>query len=186
MTPEETKLYNELKKLVKRANQRIIRLERLVESQGEFATKQLYDYLTSEKVQAITKQGRIKITGFTIDQMEAIKKATEEFLESDFSKTGTIKKYKAKIEKQVGVKLSYQDISAMYEARELWQWVDETYGSAFWIDFAPRIMTESKNEWVEFAEKYASDGNDIEVRNKLRQIYDYIKKHGLRGVVRFD
>ena len=42
MTPEEQKLYNDLKKLAKRANQRLVRLERLTGEKGTFASKQLY------------------------------------------------------------------------------------------------------------------------------------------------
>ena len=41
MTPAEQKLYNDLKKLAKRANQRLVRLERLTGEKGTFASKQL-------------------------------------------------------------------------------------------------------------------------------------------------
>lgn len=185
MTSDESILYNELKKLVKRANQRIVRLERLVELQGEFATRQLYDYLESEVLQAKTKQGRIKISGLDQEQMEAVKQAVEEFLNDPFSTTGTIKKYKKKIEKSLGTKVTYEELSAMYTARELWKWVDDEYGSTFWTDFAPRIFTDDKETWVKFTAKY-SETNDEDVKEKLRRIYDYIREHGLRGVVKFD
>lgn len=185
MTSEESILYNDLKKLVKRANQRIVRLERLVESQGEFATKQLYDYLESEVLQAKTKQGRIKISDLNQEQMQAVKQAVEEFLNDPFSTTGNIKKYKRKIEKSLGMKITYKELSAMYAARELWKWVDDEYGSLFWIDFAPRIFAEDKETWVDFAAKY-TETNDEDVKEKLRRIYDYIREHGLRGVVNFD
>lgn len=185
MTSEESILYNDLKKLVKRANQRIVRLERLVESQGEFATKQLYDHLESEVLQAKTKQGRIKLTGLNQAQMEAVKQAVEEFLTDPLSTTGKIKEYKRKIEKRLGTKITYVELSAMYKARELWKWSDDEYGSTFWTDFAPRIFTENKKTWVNFASKY-TETNDEDVKEKLRRIYDYIKEHGLRGVVKFD
>lgn len=185
MTSEESILYNDLRRLVKRANQRIVRLERLVESQGEFATKQLYDYLESEVLQAKTKQGRVKLTGLNQEQMIAVKQAVEEFLADPYSTTGKIKAYKRKIEKSLGIKVTYEELSAMYTARELWKWVDDEYGSTFWVDFAPRIFAEDKDTWVNFAAKY-TETNDEDVKEKLRRIYDYIKEHGLRGVVRFD
>lgn len=41
------KLFNELKKLSKTANQRILRLERLTGEKETFAVKQLTDYLST-------------------------------------------------------------------------------------------------------------------------------------------
>ena len=53
-TPTEASLFNLLKKEAKKANQRILRLERLTGQTSTFATKQLYDYLDSEKLNALT------------------------------------------------------------------------------------------------------------------------------------
>lgn len=56
MTPEQASLFSEMKKLSKRANQRIVRLERETGLQDSFAIKQLKDYLSSEKVNTWTKK----------------------------------------------------------------------------------------------------------------------------------
>lgn len=187
MTTEEKELYNDLKMLVKRANQRLVRLERLTGEKDSFASKQLFDYLSSEKLKAVTKSNRIKIDNFNSEQMGAIKNAVEEFLDKDSLSTITnIKKYKAKVEKAIGTEVSFKDLSAIYKARDLWKWSEEQYGSAFWTDFAPRILEQSENEWIEFAKTYSQEGNDLEIKQKLTEIYDYIKKHGLRGAINFD
>ena len=141
MTTEEKKLYNDLKMLVKRANQRLVRIERLTGEKDSFSAKQLFDYLSSEKLKAVTKTNRIKIDNFNLEQMRAIKNAVENFLDKDSLSTVTnIKKYKAKVEKAIGTKVSFKDLSTIYKARDLWKWTDEQYGSAFWTDFAPRII----------------------------------------------
>lgn len=187
MTTEEKELYNDLKMLVKRANQRLVRLERLTGEKDSFSAKQLFDYLSSEKLKAVTKSNRIKINNFNLEQMQAIKNAVENFLDKDsLSTVSNIKKYKAKVEKAIGTEVSFKDLSAIYKARDLWKWTEEQYGSAFWTDFAPRILEQSKNEWIEFAKLYSQEGNDLELQGKLSQIYDYIQKHGIKGAINFD
>ena len=187
MTLEEKELYNDLKKLVKRANQRLVTMEKLVGEKDAFASKQLLDLLSSEKLKAVTKSNRIKTENFNLEQMEAIKNAVEKFLDKDSLSTITnIKKYKAKVEKAIGTEVSFKDLSAIYRARDLWKWAEDQYGSAFWTDFAPRILDQNKNEWIKFAETYAQEGNDLELKEKLTEIYDYIQKHGLRGAINFD
>lgn len=187
MTFEEKELYNDLKMLVKRANQRLVRLERLTGEKDSFSSKQLFDYLSSEKLKAVTKTNRIKTDNFNSEQMEAIKNAVENFLDKDSLSTVTnIKKYKAKVEKAIGTEVSFKDLSVIYKARDLWKWSDEQYGSAFWTDFAPRILDQNKNEWIEFAKTYSQEGNDLEIKQKLTEIYNYIKKHGIKGAINFD
>ena len=187
MTSEEKELYSSLKTLVKRANQRLVTMERLTGEKDSFSSKQLFDYLSSDKLKAVTKKNRIKTENFNLEQMEAIKTVVENFLDKDSLSTITnIKKYKAKVEKAIGTEVSFKDLSAIYRARDLWKWSEDQYGSAFWTDFAPRILDQNKNEWIKFAKTYAEEGNDLETKQKLTEIYDYIQKHGLRGAINFD
>jgi hypothetical protein len=187
MTTEEKELYNDLKMLVKRANQRLVRLERLSGEKDSFSAKQLFDNLSSEKLKAVTKTNRIKTENFNLEQMEAIKNAVENFLDKDsLSTVSNIKKYKAKVEKAIATEVSFKDLSAIYKARGLWKWSEDQYGSAFWTDFAPKILDQNKNEWIEFAKLYSQEGNDLEIKQKLTQIYDYIQKHGIKGAINFD
>lgn len=186
LSSDEQQLFNELKKLSKQANQRILRLERLTGAKETFASKKLFDYLSAEKLQAISKKGRVKISGFDMEQMDAIKTALEDFLSGGYSTIGEIKKYKTKVEKAIGTSLSYKDLSEVYKARDLWKWTDDQFGSAFWVDFAPQIMYQNRNEWIKFVEVYVQEGNDKEVKEQLTKIYNYIRKHGIKGAVAID
>lgn len=186
LSSDEQQLFNELKKLSKQANQRILRLERSTGAKETFASKKLFDYLSAEKLQAISKKGRVKISGFDMEQMDAIKTALEDFLSSGYSTIGEIKKYKTKVEKAIGTSLSYKDLSEVYKARDLWKWTDEQFGSAFWVDFAPQIMYQNRNEWIKFVEVYVQEGNDKEAKEQLTKIYNYIRKHGIKGAVAID
>ena len=56
MTPQQVSLFNQLKKLSKQANQRILRLERYAETTEPFAVKQLADYMSSSKLELWTKK----------------------------------------------------------------------------------------------------------------------------------
>ena len=98
MTPQEERLYNDLKKLAKRANQRLVRLERLTGEKGTFASKQLYDYLDSSELQALSKTGRIRVSkNFSFTQLKVIIKATNQFLENPTSTQSRSKKENKRI-----------------------------------------------------------------------------------------
>lgn len=62
MTPKQASLFSEMKKLSKRANQRIVRLERETGLQDSFAIKQLKDYLSSEKVNTWTEKRTCRLS----------------------------------------------------------------------------------------------------------------------------
>lgn len=180
-------LFNELKKLAKRANQRILRLERLTGQQGLFATKELYDYVSSYKVQGLSDTGRIRVSKkFNESQLIAMIKATEDFLDSKYSTEKQVKQLKSEIEQSLGFKIDYTTLSAMYQAQELWRWVKDNYDSDFWTEDAPMIFRMTKQDWVEDLATRINGLKDEEVINHLKAIYDYIKKHGLRGVVVID
>lgn len=96
LTPEEQELFNELKKLSKRANQRIVRLERAF-GKDTWATKYLREKLVAEPLQAWTLKGRVKVNkSMTVTQMKATIKATNQFLNSGMSIRRGIKKAKKK------------------------------------------------------------------------------------------
>lgn len=86
MKNENLELYNEIRKLIKRANQRLVRLERFTGRQNSWASKILRNKLDSEKLNAWTVKGRIRINkNMSKTQLHAIKRATENFLNSKTS-----------------------------------------------------------------------------------------------------
>lgn len=175
---ENEKLFNELKKLSKRANQRIVRLERLTGIKEGFATKQLADYLSSEQVQGWTKKGRVRVSkSMTDTQMIAAIKATKNFLEDVSNSTQKgLKKQKKEIEGSIGKPVSYSQMNTLYTASQLYKWANDEFGSRFWQDFAPLVFSQTKNEWVEYCATYIDKINDTIVLNKLKVLYDYLKK----------
>ena len=92
MTEEQAELFRELTKLSKRANQRLVRLERVF-GKDTWASRKLKNRLDIEPLQAWTKTGRVRVNkSMTITQLRATIKATNQFLNSQTSTVAGIKK----------------------------------------------------------------------------------------------
>ena len=123
-TSEENVLNQELIKLVKRANQRLRRIEKLTGIKESYATKQLYDYLSSAPIQAITKGKRISLrSNFTLMQQKAIIKAVNEFLKSSTSSVRGIKSYIKKLSFETGKKISSKMADTIYKVTHNFDWL---------------------------------------------------------------
>lgn len=118
LTREEQELFNELKKLSKRANQRIVRLEREF-GKDTWATKYLKEKLATEPLQAWSVSGRVKVNkSMTVIQMKATIKATKEFLNSSISTKRGVKKAKQKAIKTLKTRFSTDVSDISYEEAE--------------------------------------------------------------------
>lgn len=118
LTREEQELFNELKKLSKRANQRIVRLEREF-GKDTWATKYLKEKLATEPLQAWSISGRVKANkSMTVTQMKATIKATKEFLNSSISTKRGVKKAKQKAIKTLKTRFSSDVSDITYEEAE--------------------------------------------------------------------
>lgn len=120
MTREEQELFIELKQLSKRANQRIVRLEREF-GKDTWGTKYLKEKLEAEPLQAWTKKGRVKANkSMSSTQMKATIKATKEFLNntSITTKRG-IKKAKQKAIKTLKIRFSTEVSDISYKEAEV-------------------------------------------------------------------
>lgn len=177
MTPAEQKLYNDLKKLSKRANQRLLRLERLVGEKGTFASKQLYDYLDSNELKALSKSGRIRVSKqFSLTQLKAIIKATEQFLGSEESRVSGVKKRTKEYSEKAGKPISYKQSNAVYRARKNYTWIYEYMTpSEFWT-FVKLAKEErwNKETFIEQISAYITKEIDIELKQDLEDLYDYV------------
>lgn len=119
LTREEQELFNELKTLSKRANQRIVRLEREF-GKNTWATKYLKEKLEAEPLQAWSKKGRIKVNKSMSEvQMSATIKATREFLNSSISTKRGIKKAKQKAIKTLKIRFSTEVSDISYKEAEV-------------------------------------------------------------------
>ena len=180
MTNYESVLYNEMKKLSKRANQRILRLERLTDATSPFSVKQLESKLSADTLNAWTKTGRVSLKkGLTPLQMKSINKALRQFLSpNSISTVKQAKEYTAKVSQKAGKKLSLKQASTYYKKKVDYEWIYQYIPeSDFWA-----IANEGKKEkWNE--EKFSDEllsiinvqrGIDEELINDIKSLYEYV------------
>ena len=180
MTAEESALYNELKGLVRKANQRMDRVERLTGEKYTFAAKELYDELSSSTLNALTKKkGRISLkSSYNLTQMRAIKKATEKYLDSKTSTVRGIKKTKKKFEENAGKEMTYDQIDDVFQAgKEAESGDSEDFqDSEYWI--MKRVAKEEGWDQETFIEQVGNLSEkelDPDKRARLEKIYLYIQ-----------
>lgn len=169
---------SELLKLIKQANQRIVRLERETGLKASFGTKQLYDYLDVPYIDAITKQGRIKRTKeYTTMQEKAIKKAIENFI-NEGSSIKEIKKFKQKYSAIAGKELNYKQADTYYRVIhtfEQWLYDENITRSEFWNYWVPQAKVMDKKSWAEALIEHKSAIVDRKMREDIEVLYDYVK-----------
>lgn len=184
----DQKLINELNKLSKRANQRILEIERLTKRKSpQFAVKELADYL--ENANALTKRkgksiraSKFKKSMTETDVVGAIN-ALNRFLENkEGSSASRIKKYITKMEKKLEVKLKPHEASLLYIASREWQWIEDyTNGSEFWkyydYEFKKDIPTEEA--FITYLKEHLFDKKlqiDEDLKQKLKDLRAYLMK----------
>ena len=187
LNSEQQQLYNELKKLSKRANQRIVRLEKEF-GKDTWATKRLKDKLAIEPLQAWSKTGRIKVNkSMTITQLKATIKATQQFLNSKTSTKKGIKQIRKTTIKQLAKSLGTEEEDLTNEEAEtLYNMLSDDYmidilkyipASDFWalIEDA-KEAGDTEDSFISRISDYINFGNDVNMRRKLLTIYEkYVK-----------
>jgi uncharacterized protein YbcI len=188
LNSEQQQLFNELKKLSKRANQRIVRLEREF-GKDTWATKKLRDKLVTEPLQAWTKTGRVKVNkSMTVIQMKATIKATQQFLNSKTSTKRGIKQVRKTTIKQLAKSLGTDEEDLTYEEAEtLYKMLSDDYVTDI-MKYIPdsesflaliedaKEAGDSQDSFISRISDYIEFGNDVDMRNKLIIIYEkYVK-----------
>lgn len=180
MTKYEQELYNEMKKLSKRANQRILRLERLTKTTSPFAVKQLEAKLSSDTLNVWTKTGRAGTKkGLTATQMKAINKALRQFLSPNaISTEKQAKEYAKKLSMKAGKKINIKQASIYHAKKVNYEWIYPYIPeSDFWA-----MANESKEyQWTEdrFEEELVDvikrqRGIDKQLIEDIKNLYEYI------------
>lgn len=189
ISQEQKELYEELKKLAKRANQRIVRLEREF-GKDKWAVKNLRDRLDTQKLNAWTKTGRIKYNkSMSITELRAVTKATKQFLNSQTSTKRGIKQVRKKqiegIKRSMSIddeEFSYEEAEALYR---LFEDTDFTYfvpkyftASEFWsLIQEAKDQNLDENGFIELIEMYLTVGTDVDMLMRVKAIYDkYVVK----------
>ena len=153
MTSEESALFQEVNKLVKRANQRLLRMERATGEKGSYSAKELYDKLSSDTLNAITAPtdrhvgGRISMKkSYNVQQLRAIKTATEKYL-NEISTVRKAKSYAKEVSEKSGVPLDLKRASSIFQLRDNYEWIYEYYkGSDFWAEYGNPVIKKEMNQ----------------------------------------
>lgn len=187
LNEKQQELYNELKKLSKRANQRLVRLEREF-GKDTWASKKLRNRLESNPIQAWTLSGRVKVNkSMTMTQMRAVIKATEQFLNSKTSTVSGVKKVKkttiAGLAKSLGTD---EETLTNEEAEALYDMLSDDYvtdilkyipASEFWaLVQDAKEQHDTEQQFINRMKDYIDFGNDKDMVIKLTSIYiKYVK-----------
>lgn len=190
ISQEQQKLYEELKKLAKRANQRIVRLEREF-GKDKWAVKNLRDRLDTQKLNAWTKTGRIKYNkSMSITELRAVTKATKQFLNSQTSTKRGIQQVRKKQIESLRISLSTDEKEFTFEEAETFYRLFEDTDYTFFIrkyDIPASafndLIQEAKEynntfeDFLENLEIYITIGNDKELLTRAQAIYEkYVKE----------
>ena len=190
ISQEQKELYEELKKLAKRANQRIVRLEREF-GKDKWSVKNLRDRLDTQKLNAWTKTGRIKYNkSMSITELRAVTKATKQFLNSQTSTKRGIKQVRKKQIESLRISLSTDEKEFTFEEAETFYRLFEDTDYTFFIrkyDIPASafndLIQEAKeynntfDDFLENLEIYITIGNDKELLTRAQAIYEkYVKE----------
>lgn len=187
LNEKQQELYNELKKLSKRANQRLVRLEREF-GKDTWASKKLRNRLESEPIQAWTSTGRVKINkSMSMTQMRATIKATEQFLASKTSTVSGVKNVRKTTIKGLAKSLGTDEESlSNEEAEALYDMLSDDYvtdilkyipASEFWaLVQDAKEQNDNEQQFINRIKNYIDYGNDKDMVIKLTSIYiKYVK-----------
>lgn len=175
--------YGKLLKDVRRANQRIQRLQGRY-GESSWAINQLYEKIDNKNVNGIsTLTGNIRIDKNMSDiQLRAIQKATSTFLDSQTSTLRGIKK--AVNNMQDALKKNYSDIDKplsdkdaeklynIIENRDIRNTVEQVGASETWTRaLRAKEQNLSKDEFIDLFKNTDIDINDLDVKADLERIY---------------
>lgn len=180
-------LYNEVKKQVKKANQRLVRLERETGRNNSWAAKRLESKLTGY-MNAWTDSARIRINkSMSITRLKAIEKATRQFNESKTSKVSgvrdTIKKQKEAMKESLAKEyedkielLSDEEINNLYDMmsdKDSSKLMEYVPASSVWqLIIDARENKDNETQFLERIETYIETTNDSDMKEKITNIYN--------------
>lgn len=176
--------YNNLVKDVKKANQRIQKLQGRY-GESSWAINQLYDKIDNKNINGVSVlTGNIKINkNMSEIQLKAIEKATTKFLDSQTSTLRGVKKAISNM--QDAIKTNYSDINKPLsdkDAEKLYSFLEnkdtrgtvEKIGASDTWTRAIQAKEEnlSKEDFIDLFKNTKANINDMDVREDLETIYN--------------
>lgn len=180
MTNKE-KLHKQVVKNVKKVNAMLQMLRGQIDKNhpGWAATRML-NYLSADVINAVTKKGYIKFNkNLSVGQMNAILKATNNFLNSKTSTVQGVKEARQRIidEYRLSQDLSYKQAESLYSFFESddYKLSDEVKYEVQKI--AVTVAKQGFNEeyYIERVKDYINFGNDEDMKKQLVDIFNIFK-----------
>lgn len=189
LTKEQLALRQELKKLSKRANQRILEIERLTKRKSpQFAVKELADLLSTTKGLTKRKGKSIRASQYkkSMTETDVIGsiKALRNFLDKQRTPTSTIRGIKAftkKISEETGKKVTYAMASKLFQAQKQWTWIFEYVNESDFWNYYNLVFKPQKPTYLQFIEDLEGglwNGDipiDEDLREDLKAVYTYLR-----------
>lgn len=189
MTKEQSELYNQLLKEVKKANQRLVRIEQVF-GRNTWASKKLMQKLDSEKLNAWTSSGRIRLNKkMSVIELTAIQKATQNFLNSQTSRIKGIKDVRKKQIEQLQKRFNVEEIELTFEDAEKFYEMqgDDAYNyfrKFFKASELEAIIQESiierdsEDDFIIRIKRIMSESNDLDFKINAIKLYEnFIKPY---------
>lgn len=188
LTKEQNLLRQELNKLSKRANQRILQIERLTKRKSpQFAVKELADLLSSTNGLTKRKGKSIRASQYkkSMTETDVIGsiKALRNFLDKQRTPTSTIRGIKAftkKISEETGKKVTYAMASKLFQAQKQWTWIFEYVNESDFWNYYNLVFKPQKPTYLQFIEDLEGglwNGDipiDEDLREDLKAVYTYL------------
>ncbi len=189
LTKEQNLLRQELNKLSKRANQRILEIERLTKRKSpQFAVKELADLLSTTKGLTKRKGKSIRASQYkkSMTETDVIGsiKALRNFLDKERTPTSTIrgiKAYTKKISEETGKKVTFAMASKLFQAQKQWTWIFEYVNESDFWNYYNLVFKPQKPTYLQFIEDLEGglwNGDipiDEDLREDLKSVYTYLR-----------
>lgn len=180
MTDEE-KLHKQVVKNVKKVNAMLQMLRGQIDKKhpGWAATRML-NYLSADIINAVTKKGYIKFNkNLSVGQMNAILKATNNFLNSKTSTVQGVNEARQKIidEYRLTQDLSYKQAESLYSFFESddYKLSDEVKYEVQKIAITVAKQSGDDEYFIERVKDYIDFGNDEDMKSQLVDIFNIFK-----------
>lgn len=181
MTDKE-KLHRQVVKNVKKVNAMLQMLRGQIDKKHPgWAATRLLNYLSADIINAVTKKGYIKYNkNLSVGQMNAIIKATNNFLKSKTSTVQGVKEARLKIIESYRLEddLTYKDAEALYSFFESddYKLSDEVKYEVQKIAITVSKQNGSDDYYLEIVKQYIEYGNDEDMKKELIEIFHIFKK----------
>lgn len=175
----KNELYIQMKKNVQKTNAMLQQLRGQLDTQGWAATR-LIDKLSADIVNAVTDKGYVKYNkNLSVGQMNAIIKATNQFLASKTSTVAGVKENISNVKEGItgSLDVTAEQANRIYDffATDKYNMSDEVKYEALKIAVEVNNKGGDSESYINRVKQYIEYGNDENMKNELLSIYDLLE-----------